>query len=142
MIDFQRSGFGVHLQDFVVFIYSDDYQINFNILHQFTDIYSSKIWFNLDIWAQNLSNLRPNIKREKKKKKLMTKLINRRFPILYTILFYKSWWRGYKVVNYKKGNRRRPCAGVSHPQKKKAKAFSILIISINRSIPDVKSSVN
>lgn len=83
MIDFQRSGFGVHLQDFVVFIYSDDYQINFNILHQFTDIYSSKIWVNLDIWAQNLSNLRPNIKREKKK--LMTKLINRRFPILYTI---------------------------------------------------------
>lgn len=68
MIDSQRSGFGVHLQDFVVFIYSDDYQINFNILHQFTDIYSSKIWFNLDIWAQNLSNLRPNIKREKKKK--------------------------------------------------------------------------
>lgn len=82
------------------------------------------------------------ILKEKKKKKLMTKLINRRFPILYTILFYKSWWRGYKVVNYKKGNRRRPCAGVSHPQKKKAKAFSILIISINRSIPDVKSSVN
>lgn len=67
MIDFQRRGFGVHLQDFVVFIYSDDYQINFNILHQFTDIYSSKIWVNLDIWAQNLSNLRPNIKREKKK---------------------------------------------------------------------------
>lgn len=74
----------------------------------------------------------------------MTKLINRRFPILYTINLTKvdgeatKWSTTRRVIEDDHVQR----AGVSHPRKKKAKAFSILIISINRSIQDVKSSVN